>query len=100
MDLDWEQLGGALSPDALRALREHVGNTSVDAPASIFSSSAPLNVVYKDVNYWNDRFKDEESYDWLLSFDQTKDYVLPHIPSVQSRILIIGCVCCQYDSCW
>jgi SAM-dependent methyltransferase len=85
--IDVKPIGDA---DGNNGAGPNTGSSSRDN--NIFQDeSRVLNTVYKDVNYWNDRFKEERTYDWLLSFDQVKDILVPHIPSTSSRILVVGC---------
>ena len=55
--------------------------------------TAPLpahNSVYKEQSYWDQRFRAEESYDWLSTFADIRALLEPAIrPS--HRILLIGC---------
>lgn len=51
---------------------------------------APDNSMYKSKEYWNERFQKEDSYDWLLTYQQIKSSISQYIQSNQ-RILVIGC---------
>lgn len=51
---------------------------------------APHNSVFKLKSYWEERFQEEEVYDWLVTYTQVKQLVLPQLrPS--DRILVVGC---------
>eukprot|EP00903_Cladosiphon_okamuranus_P015033 g13909.t1 len=55
------------------------------------SKSLPAsNVVYKAKDYWNRRFADEESYDWLASYADIAEFLHDEIPR-EARVLIVGC---------
>lgn len=47
------------------------------------------NCRYKDVDYWDERFKMELSYDWLGGFSKFQHLLEPHIKKEDS-ILILG----------
>ena len=54
------------------------------------------NRQYKSQSYWDERFKEEASYEWLLEFEQVKPLLKQHgvIPSSSSnlpRVLVVGC---------
>lgn len=38
------------------------------------------NVDFKLKSYWNGRFTQEKEYDWLVKFDELKQYLLPKLP--------------------
>ncbi|KAE8290983.1 hypothetical protein D5F01_LYC10576 [Larimichthys crocea] len=48
------------------------------------------NSRYKDVDYWDERYKTEQSYDWLGSFCKFQHLLEKHIGKDDS-ILILGC---------
>jgi SAM-dependent methyltransferase len=52
----------------------------------------PANTAYATQPYWEQRFKDEEEYDWLNTFadlkTQLKTFLPP--PSTNPRILLVG----------
>jgi len=67
---------------------------------SIVGSSrfmAKHNSEYKEQEYWDARFGEEEEYDWLLTFDQVKDSIMREIESRfgggqdELKILVVGC---------
>lgn len=47
------------------------------------------NKRYKDVDYWNERYKTEHSYDWLGSFSKFQHLLGQHVKKEDS-ILILG----------
>ena len=51
------------------------------------------NSDFKLKSYWDERFKKEEEYDWLVKLDELKQYLVPKLPPLESnsRILIVGC---------
>ncbi|XP_042285337.1 EEF1A lysine methyltransferase 4 [Thunnus maccoyii] len=48
------------------------------------------NSRYKDVDYWDERYKTEQCYDWLGSFSRFQHLLEKHIKKEDS-ILILGC---------
>ncbi|CAM9451177.1 unnamed protein product [Ectocarpus sp. 12 AP-2014] len=66
--------GGSASPTR--------GAGSVALPAS--------NVVYKAKEYWDSRFSEEESYDWLASYADIAEYLHEAVPR-DARVLVVGC---------
>ncbi|XP_026168459.1 EEF1A lysine methyltransferase 4 [Mastacembelus armatus] len=48
------------------------------------------NSRYKDVDYWDERYKTEQCYDWLGSFSKIKHLLEQHIKKDES-ILMLGC---------
>jgi len=48
------------------------------------------NFSYSSKEYWDERFSEEDEYEWLMSFDDVKDQIMPYF-NKQNRILIIGC---------
>uniref|UniRef100_A0A7S3LKC0 Methyltransferase domain-containing protein n=1 Tax=Aplanochytrium stocchinoi TaxID=215587 RepID=A0A7S3LKC0_9STRA len=63
------------------------------------------NKVYKTVEYWDDRFKEEDSYEWLARYRDVKELLQKHAPDIfqpdsslvsenakpAPRVLIVGC---------
>ena len=68
---------------------EDVGTEkSVESPSDI-----PLpksNREYGDLSYWDDRFATEERFEWLVSFADVKNQLIPFL-SVGSKVLVVGC---------
>ncbi|KAK5859903.1 hypothetical protein PBY51_021420 [Eleginops maclovinus] len=48
------------------------------------------NSRYKDVDYWDERYKTEQCYDWLGGFSKFKHLLEKHVKQEDS-ILILGC---------
>ncbi|KAG7525041.1 EEF1A lysine methyltransferase 4 [Solea senegalensis] len=48
------------------------------------------NAKYKDVDYWDDRYKTEQCYDWLGSFSKFQHLLEKHVKK-EDAILILGC---------
>ena len=53
----------------------------------------PQNIRYKDVNYWNERFSEEESYDWLAEYEDLRDILKENLKrqNKNPKILQLGC---------
>ncbi|CAM9239499.1 unnamed protein product [Ectocarpus sp. 4 AP-2014] len=66
--------GGCTSPTR--------GAGSVALPAS--------NLVYKAKEYWDSRFSEEKSYDWLASYADIAEYLHEAVPK-DARVLVVGC---------
>lgn len=106
----WFQLADYLtSEDAKEAVNSHL--TSQLATASVSSASmtdkivaptvSPARETPKEENrhlsrkeYWDERFIEEEEYDWLGTFKQMEPFLKPYLESCrgkESSILVIGC---------
>jgi EEF1A lysine methyltransferase 4 len=48
------------------------------------------NSDYSNFDYWEERFKEEKEYEWLMPYRLLADQMKPKL-SVESRILIVGC---------
>ncbi|XP_029380795.1 EEF1A lysine methyltransferase 4 isoform X2 [Echeneis naucrates] len=48
------------------------------------------NSRYKDVDYWDERYKTEQCYDWLGDFSNFQHLLEKHVKK-EDRILILGC---------
>uniref|UniRef100_A0A0N5BX12 Methyltransf_11 domain-containing protein n=1 Tax=Strongyloides papillosus TaxID=174720 RepID=A0A0N5BX12_STREA len=48
------------------------------------------NQKYSTESYWNERFKDEESYEWIADFETFSDVLLKYLDP-NDKILHIGC---------
>jgi hypothetical protein len=48
------------------------------------------NSLYSTKEYWDDRFRTEDVRNWLVTYEEVKDQLVPYLSS-QSRILMIGC---------
>ena len=49
------------------------------------------NKNYKDPDYWNNRFKSEDSYEWLVEYKDVKYNLSSILQDKSSRILQLGC---------
>lgn len=47
------------------------------------------NSRYKDVDYWDERYKTEQSYDWLGSFSKFQHILENHVKK-EDAILMLG----------
>ena len=54
------------------------------------SHSRKNNVKYKEKNYWENRFKSEEEYEWLCTLCDIKEYIKRGL-EFEDRILVLGC---------
>jgi EEF1A lysine methyltransferase 4 len=92
-----------LSPETLAALQAFCAearnspepqNEPQDEPpptdTSPESMIASNNALYKTKEYWDERFQKEETYDWLLTYQQIKSSILQFLRP-DHKILIIGC---------
>jgi hypothetical protein len=105
-----------LSPDVLKALQAHMGGgdegkTAIAIPITTDTSTAsepaaPVNETFEkrqrkgretnkqfaEKSYWDERFVEEDEFDWLCSFKQCAEHVLPLLGSKESnpRILLVG----------
>ncbi|KAF8310068.1 S-adenosyl-L-methionine-dependent methyltransferase [Clavulina sp. PMI_390] len=55
---------------------------------------ADHNELYGNVEYWNDRYREEgdsASFDWFKEYHQISDIINEIIPNKNSRILMLGC---------
>lgn len=48
------------------------------------------NRVYSRQSYWDERFGDEESYEWLVGWSDLETSLRPHLRE-EDRILLVGC---------
>jgi hypothetical protein len=51
---------------------------------------AEANSEYKTREYWEERFADEQSYDWLVTFADVRGKLVVQLRTTD-RILVIGC---------
>jgi hypothetical protein len=49
----------------------------------------PVNESYKDLNYWNERYKTEENYDWFKTYKDFVHLLEGHV-SRSDWILMLG----------
>jgi EEF1A lysine methyltransferase 4 len=67
-------------------------SSSSDSIAISPSSDVPkLNRLYGSKDYWEGRFLEEESYEWLLSYNQLASQLKPFLEKPDCRILVVGC---------
>lgn len=52
---------------------------------------ADRNELYGTVEYWNERYSTEESFDWFKDYSQIRELLVELIPNKDSRILMLGC---------
>uniref|UniRef100_H2Z6S3 EEF1A lysine methyltransferase 4 n=1 Tax=Ciona savignyi TaxID=51511 RepID=H2Z6S3_CIOSA len=48
------------------------------------------NKLYKEKEYWDHRYENEDSYDWFKSYDDFKNVLKDHMDK-NDKILILGC---------
>ena len=49
------------------------------------------NNLYKELSYWNDRFQNEDSYDWFMTFEKFKGIMQETLGrNHQLKILMLG----------
>ncbi|CAG9335385.1 ECE2 [Blepharisma stoltei] len=48
------------------------------------------NSEYLNKEYWERRYENEETYDWLLRYPQVKEDISPYI-TPEDKILVLGC---------
>jgi SAM-dependent methyltransferase len=101
-DVDWESLKASLSPTVFEALRNFKTGRDEETCAArkegLEGGVGPEelddeedNAVFKEQGYWDARFDREEAYDWLVTFEEIIDMLVPYIKSHEARILIVGC---------
>ncbi|KAF9158423.1 hypothetical protein DFQ26_007655 [Actinomortierella ambigua] len=47
--------------------------------------------AYKRQEYWDERYTQEESFDWFKTYADLQPLLSQHIPDKNSRILMLGC---------
>lgn len=88
-----ENIWNILSPNSIAAMKEIIEQSNLITETNSNDSSLYLttkNADFKEENYWNQRFTSEESYDWLLTFPELKEFLVPYIQP-DNKILVIGC---------
>lgn len=72
--------------------RDDVEDNALESqPRSMkISDQARENDKYGKKSYWDERFGEEQSFEWLMEFAACKDQLLPHLLPTD-RILIVGC---------
>lgn len=81
-----------LKPETLAALQEfrEQGNQFSCRENDSVISAAGSNSLYKEKEYWDERFQTEEAYDWLLTYPDIKPSIF-HFLRPDQKILIVGC---------
>ena len=49
------------------------------------------NSVYKRKEYWDERFAEEEEYEWLVDYSDVEALLKDVLADRRARILVIGC---------
>jgi len=52
---------------------------------------AERNELYGSVDYWNERYREEDEFDWFKDYTQIRDLIAELIPNKDARILMLGC---------
>ena len=90
---NWELLKETLSPSAYAELRSHLDHKTDSKKNNTLlnrQEEVMLNSVFKEQAYWNQRFLEEEEYDWLVKTSQIAEYIVPYV-NKDDRILVVGC---------
>lgn len=119
MNMNWDLLKETLSPSALAALQIHLNSNNENDVADVVINEEedkgkeinqentettsdvhgstnerrlppPVNSVFKLHSYWEDRFAEESEYEWLTTWSQVEQFLLPYLKPEQ-KILIVGC---------
>jgi hypothetical protein len=116
--MNWELLKETLSPAAFAALQSHLQggcveeeeteteehveeqqreiqnegaeNKNTQQSSTQKREAPPVNSVFKLQSYWEDRFAEESEYEWLTTWKQVEQFLLPYLHPDQ-KILIVGC---------
>ena len=54
-----------------------------------YTKNLRLRPDFTSVNYWDERFKDEDSYDWLVKYHEISDILREHLKK-EDKILMLG----------
>ena len=49
------------------------------------------NKNYKDPDYWNNRFKAEDSFEWLVEYKDVKENISSILQDKSAKMLQLGC---------
>jgi SAM-dependent methyltransferase len=111
-EVDVEKLSSLLSSNTLTALKNFLSDQLMRGSETEETSSGnavipenklnleakygrnPPNSVFKLQDYWEERFAEEESYEWLIKWSQLRNVVLPKLERYKKedcKILIVGC---------
>ena len=101
--IDWEKINSLLSANTSNALKEFLEEKQTSSEPTPKEPSQekepshfkkygkdPPNSVFKLQSYWEERFTEEESYEWLVSWKSVRELIIPYLKP-DSRILIVGC---------
>lgn len=92
--IDWDMLARTLAPETLAAMKEHFESKQNPKPVNEATSDSSKqvlpNTVFSKREYWEERFEEEESYEWLVKFDDVKRLITSSLKPSDS-ILIVGC---------
>lgn len=64
--------------------------TSPPSQARARGKEPEKNAEYLKPHYWDQRFEQEEQYDWFKGFQDFRSLLLPHLKPTD-RILVLGC---------
>ena len=59
-------------------------------PVEEINKESESNGRFNKKTYWDERFKDEEKYDWLVEFQHIEKDLLPLL-ELDDKILVVGC---------
>jgi 2-polyprenyl-3-methyl-5-hydroxy-6-metoxy-1,4-benzoquinol methylase len=98
LEPNWELLSQTMSIDTLNALKVALDNKKQEIKENniIYNNNnnkikvAATNAHYNKQDYWEERFLDEDEYDWLGKLDKVENDILPLLKKAD-KILIIGC---------
>lgn len=106
--IDWSKISSLLSSNTSNALQELLTEReAMNKPKEVTEVNEdnetreitqqkvkfgkhPPNSVFKLQEYWEERFEEEENYEWLVNWSKVKDIIKPYL-TPSSRILIVGC---------
>ena len=74
----------------LYATDDDEGRTSAHNDGNATSAIPKLNRTYGSQEYWEERFSKEDSFEWLLSYEQLAPQLQPYLDK-DCRILVVGC---------
>jgi SAM-dependent methyltransferase len=103
-EVDWEMLKMVLSPDALLAMQQHLeikrgfvepeknqtNRISGVDTSDKYQGKSVFNEVFSKQKYWEERFEEEDTYDWLVKYSNIRDILAP-VMKHSDRILVVGC---------
>ena len=69
-------------------VEEATSSSNEDARDSVLPKQ---NSEYNSLDYWEERFTKEETYEWLLSYDQLATKLSKYLTTKTCRILVVGC---------